>query len=223
MSPRILPERRGTRVAPMSKRLGTDKPEFWEEIYQGGRAGWDLGGPTPTFIRLLQSDLISSGRMLVTCAGRGHDARAFARHGFQVDAVEFAPEPVRDMQALADPAAPVRIVQADLFTLSHELDGQYDYVLEYTCYCAINPARRPDYADLIARVLKPRGILIALIFPTTPKPGGPPFYAPIDQVMDLFQSRGFKVLRQETPGDSVPQRKDSEELLIMQKQDEVSR
>ncbi|HEX7588232.1 MAG TPA: methyltransferase domain-containing protein [Anaerolineae bacterium] len=207
----------------MSKQLDMDKPEFWEEIYQGGRAGWDLGGPTPAFIRLLQSGLMTPGRMLVTCAGRGHDARAFARYGFQVDAVEFAAEPVRDMQALADPNAPVHVVQADLFTLSHELDGQYDYVLEYTCYCAINPARRPEYADLIARLLKPHGILIALIFPTTPQPGGPPFYAPIDQVMGLFQSRGFQVLRQETPGDSVPQRKDSEALLILQKADEVTK
>ena len=207
----------------MSKQVDLDKPEFWEEIYQGGRAGWDLGGPTPAFLRLLESGLLPPGKMLVTCAGRGHDARAFARHGFRVDAVEFAAEPVRDMQALADPDAPVRVVQSDLFTLSHELNGQYDYVLEYTCYCAINPARRPEYADLISRLLKPQGILIALIFPTTAKPGGPPFYAPVSQVLELFQSRGFKVLRQETPGDSVPQRKDSEELLIMQKQDEVSR
>jgi len=206
----------------MAKQLDINNPEFWEEVYQGGRAGWDLGGPTPAFVRLLASGEFAPGRMLVTCAGRGHDARAFARHGFQVDAVEFAAEPVRDMRALAEPNAPVRIVQADLFTLSHELDGQYDYVLEYTCYCAINPARRPEYADLIARLLKPRGILIALIFPTTDKPGGPPFYAPIAQVLDLFQTRGFKVVQRETPGDSVPQRKDSEELLILQKQD-VSR
>lgn len=206
----------------MSKQLDIDKPDFWEEIYQNGRAGWDLGGPTPAFRRLLQAGTLKPGRILVTCAGRGHDARAFARHGFQVDAVEFASEPVRDMQSLADPDAPVRIIQADLFTLSHELDSQYDYVLEYTCYCAINPARRPEYADLIARLLKPHGILIALIFPTNDKPGGPPFFAPIAQVLDLFQTRGFKILRREIPGDSVPQRKDSEELLILQKQDEVT-
>jgi SAM-dependent methyltransferase len=198
-------------------RLDVNSPAFWEEIYQGGRAGWDLGGPTPAFVRLLEAGKFAPGRMLVTCAGRGHDAREFARHGFQVDAVEFAQDPVHDMQALADPRAPVRIFQSDLFTLPRELDGQYDYVLEYTCYCAINPRRRAEYADLIARLLKPRGILIALIFPTTVHPGGPPFYAPISEVLDLFQSRGFNVLQQEVPSDSVQQRKGSEELLIFQK------
>lgn len=197
-------------------------PAFWEEIYQGGRAGWDLGGPTPAFVRLLASGEFAPGRMLVTCAGRGHDAREFARHGFQVDAVEFAQDPVRDMRALADPGAPVNVVQADLFTLPHDLDGQYDYVLEYTCYCAINPARRAEYADLIARLLKPRGILIALIFPTQKHDSGPPFYAPIAQVLDLVQTRGFRLLQRETPIDSVPQRKGMEELLILQKQNEVA-
>jgi SAM-dependent methyltransferase len=201
----------------MATQLDINKPEFWEEIYQGDRAGWDLGGPTPVFVRLLETGKFAPGHMLVTCAGRGHDAREFARHGFQVDAVEFAQDPVRDMQALADPRAPVRIFQSDLFMLPRELEGQYDYVLEYTCYCAINPKRRAEYADLIARLLKPRGILIALIFPTTEHPGGPPFYAPISEVLDLFQTRGFQVLQQQVPNDSVRQRKGSEELLIFQK------
>ncbi len=192
-------------------------PAFWEEIYRHGRAGWDLGGPTPAFVQLLASGEFAPGKMLVTCAGRGHDAREFARHGFRVDAVEFAADPVRDMHALADPRAPVRVFQSDLFTLSHDLDGQYDYVLEYTCYCAINPARRPEYADLIARLLKPRGILIALVFPTTEKVGGPPFYAPIPQLLDFFQTRGFELLRRQVPRESVPQRKGSEELLIFKK------
>jgi SAM-dependent methyltransferase len=206
----------------MTEQLNVNTPEFWEEVYQGGRAGWDLGGPTPAFVRLLQAGEFAPGRMLVTCAGRGHDAREFARHGFLVDAVEFAADPVRDMRALADPRAPVNIIQADLFTLSNELDGQYDYVLEYTCYCAINPARRPEYADLIARLLKPRGILIALIFPTQKHDGGPPFSAPIPQVLDFFQTRGFQVVQREVPNDSVQQRKGQEELLIFQKVDEVS-
>jgi SAM-dependent methyltransferase len=201
----------------MMEQLNINTPAFWEEIYQHGRAGWDLGGPTPAFVRLLSSGEFAPGKMLVTCAGRGHDAREFARHGFQVDAVEFAADPVRDMHALAEPNAPVNIIQADLFTLSHNLDGQYDYVLEYTCYCAINPARRPEYADLIARLLKPRGILIALVFPTTEKVGGPPFYAPINEVLDFFQTRGFGLLKRQVPSDSVPQRKGSEELLIFQK------
>jgi methyl halide transferase len=197
--------------------LDIDKPEFWEEIYEHGRAGWDLGGPTPAFVQLLASGEFAPGKILVTCAGRGHDAREFARHGFRVDAVEFAADPVRDMQALADRRAPVRVFQSDLFTLPRELDGQYDYVLEYTCYCAINPKRRAEYADLIARLLKPRGVLIALVFPTSQHAGGPPFYAPIPEVLDLFQTRGFKLLQRQVPHDSVPQRKGSEELLIFQK------
>ncbi len=202
----------------MAVQLDIDQPEFWEEIYEHGRAGWDLGGPTPVFRRLLAAGDFRPGRMLVTCAGRGHDAREFARRGFQVDAVEFAQDPVRDMIAMADPGAPVRIFQTDLFALPHDLDGRYDYVLEYTCFCAIKPARRAEYADLIARVLRPGGILVALIFPTQEKSGGPPYYAPVSKVLELLQARGFTLVKREVPPDSVNQRAGQEELVILQKE-----
>src|SRR3954463_16374027 len=92
-----------------------NKPAFWEEIYQGGRAGWDLGRPTPAFKRLLESGELTPGTLLVLGAGRGHDAREFARHGFRVTAVDFAEDAVGAMRSLADPAAPVDIRQADIF------------------------------------------------------------------------------------------------------------
>ena len=94
-----------------------NKPDFWSEIYQAGRAGWDLGGPTPALHRLLESGEIKPGRLIVLGAGRGHDARDFARHGFKVTAVDFAAEAVAAMQGLSDPEAPINILQADIFAL----------------------------------------------------------------------------------------------------------
>ena len=46
------------------------------------------------------------------------------------------------------PDAPVEILQHDIFTLPAQLDGSFDYMLEYTCYCAIDPKRRAEFADL---------------------------------------------------------------------------
>ncbi len=194
-----------------------NSPAFWEEVYQGGRAGWDLGGPTPVFRRLLDRGQFSPGKIIVLGAGRGHDAREFARRGFQVTAVDFAADAVRDMRALADPHAPVEILQADIFDLPRALDGTFDYVLEYTCFCAIDPTRRAEYADLVARLLKPGGIYIALVFPLDDHKGGPPFAISISEILDLFGSRGFNLLERERPKDSVPQRKGIEELLVFQK------
>ena len=203
--------------------MNINQPDFWEEIYQHGRAGWDLGGPTPIFHRLIESQEFTAGRMIVICAGHGHDARAFARHGFRVDAVEFAADAAEAMRALNESQAPVLIYQTDMFQLSSDLNGQYDYVLEYTCMCAIDPQRREEYADLVARLLKPGGIYIDLAFPIDHHEGGPPFAVSVNEILDRFTARGFKLLHREIPTDSVPQRKGLEELLILQKQNEVAR
>ena len=192
-----------------------NKPEFWEEVYQGGRAGWDLGGPTPALRRLLAADGMAHGRLVVLGAGRGHDAREFARHGFKVTAVDFAADAVEAMHRLADPQAPVEVVQADLFTLPAAWNDNFDAVLEYTCFCAINPDRRAEYADLVARLIKPGGLYLALLFPLDRHAGGPPFAVSTDEFLALFEARGFQLERRERPADSVPQRRGLEELLIL--------
>lgn len=155
--------------------------------------------------------------MLVVCARRGHDAREFARHGYEVTAVDFSPSAVREMGRLAGPDTPMEILQQDLFTLPHELDGSFDYVLEYTCYCAIDPKRRGEFVDLVARLLRPGGMYISLAFPLTQQNGGPPFAVTVSELLGMFQERGFQLIEREKPTDSVPRRRGAEELLLFQK------
>jgi SAM-dependent methyltransferase len=155
--------------------------------------------------------------MLVPCAGRGHDAREFARHGFSVTAVDFSPYAVQEMRRLAEPDAPVEILQHDMFQLPQNLDASFDYVLQYTCFCAIDPSRRNDYADLVARLLKSGGHYIDLAFPLDGRSGGPPFAVSADGIIGLFDSRGLRLVSRKKLKDSVPPRRDAEELLIFQK------
>jgi len=190
----------------------------WEADYARHTDGWDLGGPTPIFKRLATSGQFKPGRMIVLGAGRGYDAREFARHGFAVTAVDFALPAVQEMYRLADPAAPVEILQHDIFTLPETLNHSFDYVLEYTCFCAIDPKRRVEYADLVTRLLKPRGLYIDLAFPLDRRKGGPPFAVTEAEIIDLFQKRGFKLISRETPAESVSQRRNAEELFIFQKE-----
>jgi hypothetical protein len=91
-------------------------------------------------------------------------------------------------------------------------------MLEYTCYCAIDPQRRKEFADLTARLLKPGGIYISLAYPISNHTGGPPFSVSVPEVLNLFQERGFKLVGRKMPSDSVPARKGAEELLLLQKE-----
>ncbi|NUM47535.1 MAG: methyltransferase domain-containing protein [Anaerolineales bacterium] len=192
-------------------------PQHWENAYQTNQAIWDLRGPTPTFQRLAAGGQFPPGRMLVPGAGKGHDARLFARHGFTVTAVDFASGAIEEMRRLTDPEAPLDILQADFFALPIELDGIFDYVLEYVTYCAIDPARRADYADMVQKLLKPGGLLIGLIFPLGDFKGGPPYAVSPEQLIADLTPRGFQLLQREFPADSIRPRKGREELLILQK------
>jgi hypothetical protein len=122
------------------------------------------------------------------------------------------------MHRLHDPAAPVEILGYDLFTLPPALNNLFDYVLEYTCFCAIDPKRRAEYADLVTRLLKPNGLYIDLAFPLDGRRGGPPFAVTESEIMELFQKRGFKLIAREKPADSVRPRRHAEELFIFQKE-----
>ena len=203
--------------------MGNDvnSPRKWEMDYERKTDGWDLGGPTPVFARLALSRDLKPGKMIVLGAGRGHDARTFARQGFRVTAVDFASQAVSEMKHLDDPAAPMQILQHDLFRLPHELDGSFDYLLEYTCFCSIDPLRRADYADVVTRLLQPGGLYLDLAFPLDGRSGGPPFAVSVAQIEALFQERGFHLMAREVPVDSVSPRRGAEELLIFQKGDQT--
>jgi|CXWK01.1.fsa_nt_gi hypothetical protein len=190
-------------------------PEFWEANYRAGPRRWELGGATPVFRRLAESGEFAPGRMIIPGAGLGDDGRLFARHGFQVTAVDFAPTAARAMHARQDPAEPLVILQADWFDLPPRLNGVFDYVLEYVFIAAIDPAQRAAFADVVAALLRPGGAFIGLLWPIGTHSSGPPFAVQPDDVIALLADRGLSLLRRERPPDSVPWRQGKEELVVM--------
>lgn len=194
-----------------------NSPSFWEENYRIGQTGWDLGRPTPVFQRLAESGDFPPGKMLVICAGRGYDARLFASLGFDVTAVDFAEEAIQEMTALNETEASMEVMQADLFDLPVFMKQEFDYILEYTCFCAIDPQRRADYINSVADLLKPGGMYIALAFPIGGRTGGPPFVVTPDELVEPLGEMGFELVTREVPEDSVPGREGIEELLILKK------
>lgn len=186
-------------------------------MYRSNQFHWDLGEPTPVFRRLVEGGRLEAGRILVLGAGYGHDARLFARNGFQVTAVDFSDEAVAMMRRLADRASPVEIVQADFFALPATWHDRFDYVLDYTSFCAVLPSRRPEYADLVSQLLKPGGRYIILAFPIGNRPGGPPYVVQPEAIITLYAGRGLTLQYRETPFDSADGRKGYEELLILKR------
>ena len=117
-----------------------------------------------------------SSFVLVPGCGRGHDARFLAARGYEVVGVDFAEAAVREARVLARrDGLGVTFEQRDLFTLGADHAGAFDGVWEYTCFCANDPARRDDYVQTIATVLRPGGWLLACFYPLLALTAGPPF------------------------------------------------
>jgi methyl halide transferase len=189
--------------------------EFWERHYREGKPAWDLGAPAPPFVDLLAEGVPPApGSMMVLGAGRGHDALLFARHGFQVTALDFAASAVRETQEAARMSGlTVETAQYDFFALPPEYDASFDYVLEHTFFIAIDPGRRGEYVRTVRRLLKPGGLFIALFY-AHGRPGGPPFTTSADEVRALFEPH-FAIERLEVAARSVKPRQGLEVLALM--------
>lgn len=194
-------------------------PDFWEAAYREERTGWDLGAPAPPFLDLLLSPAAPTpGRLLVPGCGRGHDAQLFARFGFTVSGIDFAPSAIQAAKEAARQAGvTLELQQADLFTLAERWPAHFDYVAEHTCFCAIDPARRSDYVRVIHDVLRPGGELIALFF-AHGRPGGPPFTTSAEEIQRLFEPL-FIIESLEPAANSAPRRRGEELLARLRRAD----
>lgn len=152
-------------------------------------------------------------RVAVPGAGRAHDARLLARRGYRVTAFDFAEAAVAEARRLAAAEAVELAIEArDVFTLPRDHAGAFDGVWEYTCFCAIDPARRDEYASVLHAILRPGGVLLACFFPLRDGADGPPFPVSRDEIERALGGR-FTVLEAGPPPRSVERRRGLEWLV----------
>ena len=194
-------------------------PRFWDGLYAGGNDGWELGVPAPPLEAWLDAGGTfparhGSPRLAVPGCGRGHDARLLARRGHRVWAFDFAEAAVTEASRLAaaDGVA-VSVERRDVFTLGRDFAEAFDGVWEYTCFCAIDPARREEYAQVLHAILRPGGILLACFYPLREGGGGPPFPISREDIVHALDGR-FDVLEAAEPARSVERRRGLEWMVL---------
>ncbi|MBI88780.1 MAG: SAM-dependent methyltransferase [Candidatus Marinimicrobia bacterium] len=203
-----------------SKKNKEEFSEFWENIYLEGDAGWDLGGPTPAFVEL--SNNLKKGKVCIIGCGRGYDSIVFAKKGFKVTAVDFAPTAISSLNKMvAKENVNVRVIKDDIFNLLPQFQNYYDYVIEQTCFCAIHRSRRKEYEILVKGLLKRDGLLVGLWFPMDKSidEGGPPYGVTEKEVKSIFQV-GWEIIKEEFSEFSVKPRIGREKLIIFKNIDE---
>jgi len=190
-----------------------NEPGFWEGLYDRREDGWELGRPAPPLAAYLRHPP-PLGSVAVLGCGRGHDARLFARLGYRVWAFDFAAQAVREAVRLAE-AEGLRIVfeKQDIFDLPRQYAAFFDGVWEYTCFCAIDPARRSEYVRVVSRILKPDGWLLACFYPMREGTDGPPFPVTEAEIRRLFTPT-FTFVESYVPAESVERRTGLEWMVM---------
>ena len=164
--------RRATPPTPDPAPDGTD----WEGRWQSGDTPWDLGRAPPSLEQTLAQLGSTPLDVAVPGAGRAHDALAFAAAGHRVTAIDIAPSALAAAATQAEALdLPLTLLEADWLDPSAHAPATFDLVWEQTCYCAIPPARRADYARTLARVLRPGGRYVGLFWQHG-REGGPPYH-----------------------------------------------
>lgn len=186
-------------------------PEFWKPFYEGTETPpWDLGAPSPALRRLfVVKGPIPPAHILVPGAGRGHDAAWLATLGHRVTAVDFIDQALVEARRIAEEMdVEVELVNADVLDLPPEWSGRFDAIAEHTCYAAIHPDDRRQYAGELFRVLRPGGHLLGTwfdhTFPEREDPmAGPPYPSTRQEIIAHMEKAGFALEKLE-PTEAFP-------------------
>jgi SAM-dependent methyltransferase len=192
-------------------------PTDWEQRYKTGDTPWDKSAPHPALVDFLEMQPLRR-KILVPGSGLGHDVRAISRGDNEVTGIDIAPSAVERARTFQKSAGE-NYRLADLFDLPPELCGVFDWVWEHTCFCAIDPARRADYARSVADALKPGGHLLA-VFYLDPGNGddGPPFGVSTIELNALFLPR-FELLRDWEPLRTYAGREHRERMRLLRRKE----
>jgi SAM-dependent methyltransferase len=171
--------------------------EFWSGRFQSGETPWDRGAANPQLDAWLAQGALRPCRILVPGCGSGHEVAVLAAAGFDVTALDYAPEAIhRTRDRLESAKLRATLVEDD--ALAWNPDRAFDAVYEQTCLCALYPDRWLEYARQLERWIAPGGLLYALFIQML-RPGaaegaieGPPYHCDINAMRALFPDCGWK-------------------------------
>lgn len=186
--------------------------DFWNSRWETGQTGWDIGAPAPAFTTYFSDFSQKNAAILIPGCGSGHEAEFLLSIGFtNITVIDIAPKAVAILKEKFRSNPYITILCGDFF--QHE--GSYDYIVEQTFFCAIDPDLREAYSQQTHDLLRTNGKIIAILFDRSFE-GGPPFGGSEEEYVQLF-TPNFNILFLEANQQSIPQRMGSELFGVFEK------
>ena len=127
--------------------------EQFAERYALGMIPWDDDLPPPELMTLVEE--MTAGRALDLGCGYGRSTIYLARHGWDVDGVDFVPQAIQvagERAAEAGVADHTRFHAASVADLTF-LEGAYDLALDIGCMHAMSETELTSYREGLLRLL----------------------------------------------------------------------
>jgi hypothetical protein len=133
-----------------------------------------------------------------------------------LDLAPFAVAEATRLTAEAGLTVTATFMVGDYFQLPPEMTGAFDWVVEHTCFCAIEPRMRPDYVLATATALRAGGKFFGIFYLTPDVEAGPPFKVSREELSALFDPH-FTLVEEWVPTEVFPHREGRELVRIMRK------
>lgn len=179
----------GTTLPPGVEKLrellaGAHDSGKWDSAWQAGLTPWDKGQAQGALVSTLSQNMTSSliptsGRAVVPGMGRGYDVAVLAERGLHTVGIDISPKAVQaaqewlDSRPVSSDSSRTSVRAADWFSLQpcdtlEETEStiqQFDLAYDYTFFCALPSTLHQQWAAAYARLIKPGGKLLCLVFP----------------------------------------------------------
>lgn len=192
--------------------INLDK-EYWQERWQEGNTGWDIGYPSTPLVNYFDTLEDKAQCILIPGAGNAYEGEYLHKNGFaNTYILDIAPGALESLRKRFPEVPDDRILEGDFF----ELEGQFDTIIEQTFFCALNPSLRMAYVEKMSQLLKPGGVLAGVLFHDELFSDHPPFGGYKEDYLPLFE-KAFEILSFEMAPDSIKPRQGRELFIKLRK------
>lgn len=186
---------------------------FWDDRWKNQETGWDIGYPSPVLCKWIDAIENKDAAILIPGCGNAYEAEYLVSKGFRnITLIDISETAVSAVKHKFKDNPSVDVLHQDFFC--H--DGSYDYILEQTFFCALDPHLRPDYVNQMHKLLKPEGVLEGLLFGVHFEKPGPPFGGSKEEYILLFSEK-FEIIEISITDESILPRAGTELEFRMKK------
>jgi hypothetical protein len=179
---------------------------YWENRWENRETGWDIGYASPAITKYFEGVTTKDSQILIPGAGNAYEAEALYKMGFtNVHVVDIAKGAIESFTSRCMKFPAKNIHHQDFFSL----EGKFDYIVEQTFFCALNPEMREAYCKKMSELLAPTGTLLGVWFNIPLNTDHPPFGGHSAEYKTLFDEY-FNIEKMEECYNSIKPREGNE-------------